>query len=58
MFRPLGRLERMDSAVNKYDIWIAGAGYAGAVSARALAEKGKKVLVLEQIGRASCRERV
>ena len=30
-----------------YDVWVAGAGYAGAVSARALAEKGKKVLVLE-----------
>ena len=33
---------------NRYDVWIAGAGYAGAVSARALAEKGKKVLVLER----------
>ena len=33
---------------NQYDVWIAGAGYAGAVSARALAEKGKKVLVLER----------
>ena len=32
----------------QYDVWIAGAGYAGAVSARALAEKGKKVLVLER----------
>ncbi len=31
-----------------YDIWIAGAGYAGAVSARALAERGKRVLVLER----------
>ena len=31
-----------------YDVWVAGAGYAGAVSARALAEKGKKVLVLER----------
>ena len=30
-----------------YDVWVAGAGYAGAVSARALAEKEKKVLVLE-----------
>ena len=32
----------------QYDILVAGAGYAGAVSARALAEKGKKVLVLER----------
>lgn len=32
----------------QYDILIAGAGYAGAVAARALAEKGKKVLVLER----------
>ena len=31
-----------------YDIWVAGAGYAGAVAARALAEQGKKVLVLER----------
>ena len=31
-----------------YDVWVAGAGYAGAVSARALAEKGKRVLVLER----------
>ena len=35
----------MDS---QYDIWVAGAGYAGAVAARALAEKGRKVLVLER----------
>ena len=32
----------------QYDILVAGAGYAGAVAARALAEKGKKVLVLER----------
>ncbi len=31
-----------------YDILIAGAGYAGAVSARCLAERGKRVLVLER----------
>lgn len=31
-----------------YDVIIAGAGYAGAVSGRALAEKGKKVLILEE----------
>ena len=31
-----------------YDVWVAGAGYAGAVAARALAEKGKSVLVLER----------
>ncbi|NBI68193.1 UDP-galactopyranose mutase [Pseudoflavonifractor sp. 60] len=31
-----------------YDLWIAGAGYAGAVAARALAEKGRRVLVLER----------
>jgi len=32
----------------QYDALVIGAGYAGAVSARALAEKGKKVLVLER----------
>ena len=32
----------------QYDVWVAGAGYAGAVAARALAEKGKRVLVLER----------
>ena len=32
----------------RYDIWVAGAGYAGAVAARALAEKGRRVLVLER----------
>ena len=31
-----------------YDVLVAGAGYAGAVAARALAEQGKKVLVLER----------
>ena len=31
-----------------FDIWVAGAGFAGAVAARALAERGKKVLVLER----------
>ena len=34
----------------QHDVWVAGAGYAGAVAARALAEKGKKVLVLERRG--------
>ena len=38
----------MNLILERYDIWIAGAGYAGAVSARALAERGKKVLVLER----------
>ena len=32
----------------QHDVWVAGAGYAGAVAARALAEKGKQVLVLER----------
>ena len=32
----------------QYDIWVVGAGYAGAVTARALAEQGKKILVLER----------
>ena len=31
-----------------FDVLVAGAGYAGSVAARALAEKGKKVLVLER----------
>ena len=31
-----------------YDIIIVGAGFAGAVSARKLAEAGKKVLVIEE----------
>ena len=31
-----------------YDVIIVGAGYAGAVSARRLADKGKKVLILEK----------
>ena len=32
----------------QYDVLAVGAGYAGAVAARALAEKGKRVLVLER----------
>jgi len=31
-----------------FDVLVAGAGYAGSVAARALAEKGKRVLVLER----------
>ena len=33
-----------------FDVLVAGAGYAGAVAARALAEAGKQVLVLERRG--------
>ena len=33
-----------------FDVLVVGAGYAGAVSARALAEKGKRVYVLERRG--------
>lgn len=33
-----------------YDVIIVGAGYAGAVSARKLAEKGKKILIIEERG--------
>ena len=32
----------------QYDVLVVGVGYAGAVAARALAEKGKRVLVLER----------
>ena len=32
----------------QFDVLVAGAGYAGAVAARALAEQGRKVLVLER----------
>ena len=32
----------------EYDVIVAGAGFAGATAARKLAEKGKKVLVLEK----------
>jgi UDP-galactopyranose mutase len=32
----------------KYDFLIVGAGYAGAVCARQLADAGKKVLVLDK----------
>ena len=38
----------MDIRLETYDVLVAGAGYAGAVSARALAEKGKKVRVFER----------
>ena len=31
-----------------FDALVVGAGYAGAVTARALAEKGRRVLVLER----------
>ena len=33
---------------NHYDILAVGAGYAGAAAARALADRGKRVLVLER----------
>lgn len=32
----------------EYDVLVIGAGYAGAVAARALAERGKRILVLER----------
>lgn len=34
--------------MSKYDVIIAGAGYAGSTAARVLAENGKKVLILEK----------
>ena len=48
MSSALGAFGKDGLILEKFDIWIAGAGFAGAVSARALAEKGKKVLVLER----------
>ena len=45
---------------NSYDIVVIGAGFAGAAAARRLAEKGKRILVLEQtdrIGGSACDER-
>lgn len=49
LYRPPGRLERMNLILERqFDVWAVGSGYAGAVSARALAEKGKRVLVLER----------
>ena len=33
--------------MGKYDVIVVGAGFAGSVSARALAERGKRVLILE-----------
>ena len=33
-----------------YDVIIIGAGYAGAVTARKLAERGKKILIIEERG--------
>ena len=42
-----------------YDVIIIGAGPAGSASGIVLSEKQLKVLMVdEQIGRASCRERV
>ena len=32
-----------------YDVIIIGAGYAGAVTARKLAERGKKILIIEEM---------
>ena len=36
------------SLEEKFDVLAVGAGYAGAVAARALADQGKRVLVLER----------
>ena len=33
--------------MKKYDVLVVGAGFAGSVSARALADRGKSVLILE-----------
>ena len=46
MSQRLGRDERNLS--ERFDVLAVGAGYAGGVAARALAERGKKVLVLER----------
>ena len=41
-----------------YDYLVVGAGLFGAVFAHEAKKAGKKVLVIDKIGRASCRERV
>ena len=44
-----GALERKKNSVKEqFDVLVVGAGYAGGVAARALAEQGKRVLILER----------
>src|SRR2546429_6451087 len=45
-------------ATNTYDAIVVGSGITGGWAAKELTEKGLNTLVLEEIGRASCRERV
>ena len=51
LFRPDTRRRKERGAFlvdHSFDVLIAGAGYAGAVAARILAEAGKRVLVVER----------
>ena len=43
-----GAERRQTRSKQTFDALVVGAGYAGAVTARALAEKGRRVLVLER----------